>query len=202
LAQEAGMAITAKMVSELRQTTSCGMMDCKNALNECDGDMEKAVDYLRKKGMASASKKEGRATANGLVESYIHPGGQVGVLLEIACETDFVARTDEFKAFCHSIAMHIAAAMPTGLVRDDIDGALVEKEAEIYRGQMKEEGKPDNIIDKIVEGKLDKFYSEVCLMEQKYVKDPDMTIEDVVNSFIGSLGENMAIKRFVRYQIG
>ncbi len=196
------MAITAKMVSELRQTTSCGMMDCKNALNECDGDMEKAVDYLRKKGMASASKKEGRATANGLVESYIHPGGQVGVLLEIACETDFVARTDEFKAFCHSIAMHIAAAMPTGLVRDDIDGALVEKEAEIYRGQMKEEGKPDNIIDKIVEGKLDKFYSEVCLMEQKYVKDPDMTIEDVVNSFIGSLGENMAIKRFVRYQIG
>ncbi|MCP4145251.1 MAG: translation elongation factor Ts [bacterium] len=196
------MAITAKMVSELRQATSCGMMDCKKALNECDGDMEKAVDYLRKKGMASASKKEGRATANGLVESYIHPGGQVGVLLEIACETDFVARTDEFKSFCHSIAMHIAAAMPTGLVREDIDGALIEKEAEIYRGQMKEEGKPDNIIDKIVEGKLDKFYSEVCLMEQKYVKDPDMTIEDVVNSFIGSLGENMAIKRFVRYQIG
>lgn len=196
------MAITAKMVSELRQATSCGMMDCKKALNECDGDMEKAVDYLRKKGMASASKKEGRATANGLVESYIHPGGQVGVLLEIACETDFVARTDEFKAFCHSIAMHIAAAMPTGLVREDIDSALIEKEAEIYRGQMKEEGKPDNIIDKIVEGKLDKFYSEVCLMEQKYVKDPDMTIEDLVNSFIGSLGENMAIKRFVRYQIG
>ncbi|MBT7310821.1 elongation factor Ts, partial [bacterium] len=117
-------------------------------------------------------------------------------------ETDFVARTDEFKAFCHSIAMHIAAAVPSGLVRDDIDGALIEKEAEIYRGQMKEEGKPDNIIDKIVEGKLDKFYSEVCLMEQKYVKDPDMTIEDLVNSFIGSLGENMAIKRFVRYQIG
>ncbi|MBT3316635.1 translation elongation factor Ts [bacterium] len=196
------MAITAKMVSELRQATSCGMMDCKKALNECDGDMDKAVDYLRTKGMASASKKEGRATANGLVESYIHPGGQVGVLLEVACETDFVARTDEFKAFCHSIAMHIAAAVPSGLVRDDIDGALIEKEAEIYRGQMKEEGKPDNIIDKIVEGKLDKFYSEVCLMEQKYVKDPDMTIEDLVNSFIGSLGENMAIKRFVRYQIG
>ena len=196
------MAITAKMVSELRQATSCGMMDCKKALNECDGDMDKAVDYLRKKGMASASKKEGRTTANGLIESYIHPGGQVGVLLEIACETDFVARTDEFKGFCHDVAMHIAATMPKGLVREDIDSALIEKEAEIYRAQMKEEGKPDNIIDKIVEGKLDKFYSDVCLMEQKYVKDSDMTIGDLLNSIIGSLGENMAIKRFVRFQIG
>ena len=196
------MAITAKMVADLRQATSAGMMDCKKALTECDGDFDKAADYLRTKGIAKAAKKEGRATANGLVESYIHPGGQVGVLIEVNCETDFVARTDEFKSFVHDVAMHIAATNPKALDRESVDASLVEKEAEIYRAQMKEEGKPDNIIDKIVQGKVDKFYSEVCLLEQSYVKDPDMTIRQYVQSKIGSLGENMAIKRFARFQIG
>jgi len=196
------MGITAKMVADLRAATNAGMMDCKKALTECDGDFDKAVEYLRTKGIAKAAKKEGRATANGLVESYIHQGGQVGVLVEINCETDFVARTDEFKQFCHDVAMHIAAANPKALDRDSVDASLVEKEAEIYRAQMKEEGKPDNIIDKIVAGKVDKFYSEVCLLEQAYVKDPDMTIQEFLQSKIGSLGENMAIKRFVRFQIG
>lgn len=196
------MGITAKMVADLRAATNAGMMDCKKALTECDGDFDKAVEYLRTKGIAKAAKKEGRATANGLVESYIHQGGQVGVLVEINCETDFVARTDEFKQFCHDVAMHIAAASPQALDRDSVDATLVEKEAEIYRAQMKEEGKPDNIIDKIVAGKVDKFYSEVCLLEQAYVKDPDMTIQEFLQSKIGSLGENMAIKRFERFQIG
>ncbi|MDO9694164.1 MAG: translation elongation factor Ts [Candidatus Latescibacteria bacterium] len=196
------MEITAKMVADLRQQTNAGMMDCKKALSECNGNMDEAADYLRKKGIAKAAKKEGRATANGLVESYIHPGGQVGVLLEVNCETDFVARTDEFKRFVHDVAMHIAAASPVALDRTTVDAALVEKEAEIYKAQMQEEGKPDNIIDKIVKGKIDKFYGEVCLLEQKFVKDPDQTIEDLLKSKIGSLGENMAIRRFVRYQIG
>ena len=196
------MEITAKMVADLRQQTNAGMMDCKKALTECNGNMDEAADYLRKKGIAKAAKKEGRATANGLVESYIHPGGQVGVLLEVNCETDFVARTDEFKHFVHDVAMHIAAAAPVALDRTTVDAALVEKEAEIYKAQMQEEGKPDNIIDKIVKGKIDKFYGEVCLLEQKFVKDPDQTIEDLLKSKIGSLGENMAIRRFVRYQIG
>ncbi len=196
------MDITAKMVSDLRKQTNAGMMDCKKALVECGGEMEQAADYLRKKGISKAASKAGRDTANGLVESYIHPGGQVGVLLEVNCETDFVARTDEFKAFVHDVAMHIAASGPEGLDRKSIDAAVVEKEAEIYRDQMKEEGKPDNIIDKIVQGKIDKFYSEVCLLEQKFVKDPDLTIMDLVKSRIGSLGENMEIKRFVRFQIG
>ncbi|MBK7704062.1 MAG: translation elongation factor Ts [bacterium] len=196
------MEISAKMVADLRQQTNAGMMDCKKALTECNGNMDEAADYLRKKGIAKAAKKEGRATANGLVESYIHPGGQVGVLLEVNCETDFVARTDEFKHFVHDVAMHIAAAAPVALDRTTVDAALVEKEAEIYKAQMQEEGKPDNIIDKIVKGKIDKFYGEVCLLEQKFVKDPDLTIEDLLKSKIGSLGENMAIRRFVRYQIG
>jgi len=196
------MEITAKMVSELRKTTAAGMMDCKRALVECEGDMERAADYLRKKGIAKAAKKAGRATANGLVEAYIHPGGQVGVLLEVACETDFVARTDEFKQLCHDVAMHIAATDPRALDRDGVDASLVEKEAEIYRAQMREEGKPDNIIDKIVAGKLEKFFQEVCLLEQPFVKDSDLTIREYLQSKIGSLGENMEIKRFVRYQIG
>jgi elongation factor Ts len=196
------MDITAKMVGDLRTATNAGMMDCKKALTECDGDMDKAADYLRTKGIAKAVKKEGRETANGLVESYIHPGGQVGVLVEINCETDFVARTDEFKQFVHDVAMHIAAADPQALDRDSVDATLVEKEAEIYKAQMVEEGKPENIIEKIVVGKIDKYYSEICLLEQKYVKDPDVSIEDFVKSKIASLGENMGIKRFERFQIG
>ncbi|MFH1841822.1 MAG: translation elongation factor Ts [bacterium] len=196
------MEISAKMVKELRNLTNAGMMDCKKALSECDGDMEKAAEYLRKKGIASASKKEGRQTSQGIIDSYIHPGGRVGVLLEVACETDFVARTDDFQTLVHNLAMHIAAARPLVIERDEVDSTMVEKEREIYSAQMREQGKPENIIDKIVDGKIDKYYSEVCLLEQAYVKDPDLTIEDYLKSVIGKLGENMIIKRFVRYEIG
>ena len=196
------MDITAKMVKELREGSGAGMMDCKKALTECGGDMDKAMDYLRTKGIASAAKKEGRATSEGLVGSYIHGGGKVGVLIEVACETDFVARTDDFQAFVRNVAMHIAAASPIAVSREEVDSTLIDKEREIYREQMKEQNKPEAIIDKIVEGKVDKYYSEIVLLEQKYVKDPDMTIADYVNSIIGSLGENMAIKRFSRFQIG
>jgi elongation factor Ts len=196
------MDITAKMVKELREATGAGMMDCKKALKESDGDMEKASDYLRKKGIASASKKEGRTTSQGIVGSYIHMGGKVGVLLEVACETDFVARTDDFQEFVHNVAMHIAAASPVAVTREEVDPSLIEKEKEIYRGQMEEQGKPAEMIDKIVEGKVDKYYSEIVLLEQKYVKDPDVTVADYLKSTIGSLGENMQIKRFARFQIG
>ncbi len=196
------MDITAKMVKELREATGAGMMDCKNALKESAGDMDKAGDYLRKKGIASAAKKEGRATSQGIVGSYIHMGGKVGVLLEVACETDFVARTDDFQEFVHNVAMHIAAASPVAVTREEVDPSLIEKEKEIYRGQMEEQGKPAEMIDKIVEGKVDKYYSEIVLLEQKYVKDPDVTVADYLKSIIGSLGENMQIKRFSRFQIG
>jgi elongation factor Ts len=196
------MEITAKMVKELRDLTNAGMMDCKKALAECDGDMEKAAEYLRKKGIAAAAKKEGRQTSQGIVDAYIHPGGRIGVLVEVACETDFVARTDDFQELVHNLAMHIAAAAPIALEREDIDTELVEKERNIYREQMLEQGKPENIIDKIVEGKLDKYYGDVCLLEQKYVKDPDLTIQDLLKSAIGKLGENMVIRRFSRFEIG
>jgi len=196
------MEITAKMVKELREATNAGMMDCKKALTECGGDMDKAADYLRKKGIASAAKKEGRATSQGIIGSYIHMGGKVGVLVEVACETDFVARTDDFQEMVRNLAMHIAAANPLAVTREEVDASLVEKEKEIYRAQMREQGKPDNIVDKIVEGKVDKYYSDVVLLEQKYVKDPDMTVEEYLKSVIGKLGENMQIRRFARYQIG
>ncbi len=196
------MGITAKMVKELRELTGAGMMDCKNALKECEGDLEKAGEYLRKKGIASAAKKEGRTTRQGIVGSYIHMGGKVGVLVEVACETDFVARTDDFQEFVHNVAMHIAAASPLTVTREEVDPSLIEKEKEIYRGQMQEQGKPAEMIDKIVEGKVNKYYSEIVLLEQGYVKDPDMTVEDYLRSIIGSLGENMQIKRFARFQIG
>jgi len=196
------MEITAKMVKELREATGAGMMDCKNALKESAGDMDKAGDYLRKKGIASAAKKEGRATSQGIVGSYIHMGGKVGVLLEVACETDFVARTDDFQEFVHNVAMHIAAASPLALTREEVDPSLIDKEKEIYRAQMEDQGKPAEMIDKIVDGKVDKYYSEIVLLEQKYVKDPDVTVADYLKSIIGSLGENMQIKRFARFQIG
>ena len=196
------MDITAKMVKDLRESTGAGMMDCKKALTESAGDMDKAVDYLRTKGIASAAKKEGRATSQGIVSSYIHGGGKVGVLIEVACETDFVARTDDFQEFVRNLAMHIAAASPAAVTREEVDASVIEKEKEIYREQMKEQNKPADIIDKIVDGKVDKYYSEIVLLEQKYVKDPDMTVADYLNSVIGSLGENMQIKRFARYRIG
>ncbi len=196
------MDITAKMVKELRDATNAGMMDCKKALTECDGDLEKAKEYLRKKGIASAAKKADRATSQGLVGSYIHMGGKVGVLIEVACETDFVARTDDFQELVHNLAMHIAASNPVAVSRDEVDPSLVEKEKEIYAEQLREQGKPEAMIEKIVEGKVGKFYSEVALLEQKYVKDPDLTVEDYLKSVIGKLGENMQVKRFARYAIG
>jgi len=196
------MEISAKMVKELRDATNAGMMDCKKALAECQGDLEKAREYLRKKGIAAAAKKADRITKQGLVGSYIHMGGKVGVLVEVACETDFVARTADFQEMVHNLAMHIAAANPAAVSRDEVDPALVAKEKEIYAAQMREEGKPEQMIEKIVQGKIGKFYSEVVLLEQKYVKDPDLTVEDYIKSVIGKLGENMQVKRFARFTIG
>ncbi len=196
------MSVDAKIVKELRDKTGAGMMDCKAALAESGGDMEKAVDFLRTKGLAAAKKKAGRATNEGLVYSYIHPGGKVGVLVEISCETDFVARTDEFQKFCKDVAMHVAAASPLALNTEDLDPAIVDREREIAKQQAIESGKPENIAEKIVEGRVGKFYKEVCLMEQAYVKDPNMTVKDLVDTTIGSLGENMGIRRFSRFQLG
>ncbi len=194
--------ISAAMVKELREATGSGIMDCKRVLAEADGNMEKAIELLRKKGLAKAAKRAGRSTSEGIVYSYIHTGAKLGVLVEINCESDFVAKTDDFAAFAKDIAMHIAAANPAGLVPEDVDQAMIEKEREIYRAQMLEEGKPENIIDKIVDGKVEKFYKEVCLMSQQYVKDPQKTIEEVLKETIGKIGENIQIKRFARFQIG
>lgn len=196
------MAISAAQVKELREITGAGMMDCKKALAETDGDQEKAIEYLRKKGLQAVDKKAGRATSEGVIQAYIHPGSRLGVLVEINCETDFVARTPDFQEFAKNIAMHIAASKPLAVDRDGISQQMVDKEMEIYRAQMKEQGKPDHIVDKIVQGKMDKFYQEVCLLEQNYVKDTDKTVRDVLNETISKLGENMVIKRFVRFQLG
>ena len=194
--------ISAAMVKELREATGSGIMDCKNALGEAEGDVQKAIDFLRKKGLAKAAKRAGRSTSEGVIYSYIHTGAKLGVLVEINCESDFVAKTDGFLEFAKNIAMHIAAANPEGLVPEDIASSLIEKEKEIFRAQMLEEGKPEKIIDKIVEGKVEKFYKEVCLMSQQYVKDPQKTIDEVLKETIGVIGENIQIKRFTRFQIG
>ncbi len=194
------MQITAKMVGDLRESTGAGLMDCKKALVESGGDIEKAIEYLRKKGIASAAKKAGRDASEGLVDTYIHLGGKVGVLCEINCESDFVAKTDDFKKFVRDIAMHIAAANPVCLSREDIDEALLEKEREVARAQA--EGKPTPDIEKIVEGKVNKFLRENCLLEQAYVKDPKRTVQQMLTEMIARMGENMMIKRFARFQIG
>ncbi len=194
--------ITAQMVKELRQATGSGIMDCKKVLAEADGDMEKAIDLLRKKGLAKAAKRAGRSTSEGLIYSYIHTGSKLGVLVEINCESDFVAKTEAFEAFAKDIAMHIAAANPAGLNPEDVDASIVEREREIYKAQMLEEGKPANMIDKIVEGKVEKFYKDVCLMSQQYIKDPQKSISDLLQETIGKIGENIQIKRFVRFQLG
>nr|WP_320193766.1 translation elongation factor Ts [uncultured Desulfobacter sp.] len=194
--------ITAQMVKELREATGSGIMDCKKVLAEADGNMDKAIELLRKKGLAKAAKRAGRSTSEGIIYSYIHTGAKLGVLLEVNCESDFVAKTEDFEAFAKDIAMHIAAANPAGLVPEDVDQSVIEKEREIYRAQMLEEGKPENIIDKIVDGKVEKFYKEVCLLSQQYIKDPQKTIEDVLKETIGKIGENIQIKRFARFQIG
>jgi len=194
--------ITAQMVKELRGATGSGIMDCKRVLAEADGDLDKAIDLLRKKGLAKAAKRAGRSTSEGIIYSYIHTGAKLGVLLEVNCESDFVAKTEDFANFAKDIAMHIAAANPAGLVPEDVDSSVIEKEREIYRAQMLEEGKPENIIDKIVDGKVEKFYKEVCLLSQQYIKDSQKTVEDVLKETIGKIGENIQIKRFARFQIG
>lgn len=194
--------ITAKMVKELRDKTGAGMMDCKKALAENDGDVEKSIKYLREQGIASASKKAGRDTSEGLIYSYIHPGDKLGVLIEINCETDFVARTEDFRNFAKDIAMQVAAAEPKVVSRDKVSPELIDAEKEVYKAQAEKEGKPANIVEKIIEGRIEKFYGEVCLMEQAFVKDNDKTITDVVNAAIAQLGENINVKRFVRFRLG
>lgn len=196
------MEITAKLVKELRDQTGAGMMDCKKVLGEADGDMEKATTLLREKGIAKAASKSDRATTEGVIATYIHQGDKLGVMVEIACETDFVARTDEFKTFSRNVAMHIAASSPVCVNREDVDSELVEKEKEIYRHQGEQEGKPANIVEKIIEGRVDKFFGEIVLMEQPFVKDPDKSVGDLVKGTIGSLGENIIIKRFSRFALG
>ena len=196
------MKITAQMVKDLREKTNAGMMDCKKALGETEGDMEKAVNLLRQKGLAVAAKRADRATSEGVVECYIHGGGKLGVMVEVGCETDFVAKTDGFKEFARDIAMHIAAVNPVSVSRDDVPAELVEREKEIYTAQALESGKPENIVEKIVTGKIEKYLSEICLMEQKYVKDPDLSIQDLLNELVAKMGENISIKRFARFQIG
>ncbi len=196
------MSVTASMVKELRERTGAPMMDCKNALVETDGDIEKAIDSLRTKGLAKAAKKAGRATAEGLIGSYIHAGGKIGVLVEVNCETDFVARTDEFAELVSDIAMHVAAADPKFVSREEVTEEDLERERKIFREQALEEGKPENIVDRIVEGKIGKYYSECCLLEQDFVKDPDMTVQELITAKIAKIGENMQVNRFVRFALG
>ena len=194
--------ISAKMVMQLREKTGAGIMDCKGALTQCDGDMDKALDFLRKKGLATAAKRAGRAMTEGIVESYIHMDSKRGVLVEVNCETDFVAKNDDFKAFAKNIAMHIAATNPVGIRPEDVPEEIIAKEKEIYHGQVLEMGKPEKIADKIVEGKLQKYFKENCLMDQAYVRNPDMTVADLLNEMIAKIGENISIKRFARFKIG
>ena len=193
---------TAQQVKELREKTGAGMMDCKKALVQCNDDMEKAIEFLREKGLASASKKAGRIAAEGIVESYIHLGGKIGVLVEVNCETDFVAKNEDFRAFVKDIAMHIAASNPLYLNEEDVPAEIIEKEKSILKAQALNEGKPEKIVDKMVEGRIKKFYSEICLLDQPFVKDPDKTIQKLVNEQISTIGENVKIRRFARFQMG
>ena len=194
--------ISAQMVKELRETTGAGMMDCKKALTAVEGDMDKAIDFLREKGLAAAAKKAGRVAAEGLVEAYIHGGGRIGVLVEVNCETDFVAKTDAFKELVKDIAMHIAATNPSYLKREEVPTAELEHEQAVLAEQARNEGKPEKIIEKMVAGRIEKYYKEVCLMEQPFVKDPDKTISDLITESIAKIGENISIRRFTRYQLG
>ena len=196
------MAITASMVIELREMTGAGMMDCKKALSATDGDLEKAIDFLREKGLAAAAKKAGRVAAEGLVEAYIHGGGRIGVLVEVNCETDFVAKTDAFKELVKDIAMHIAATNPSYLKREEVPTAELEHEQAVLAEQARNEGKPEKIIEKMVAGRIEIYYKEVSLMEQPFVKDPDKTISDLITESIAKIGENISIRRFTRYQLG
>ncbi|NIP43787.1 MAG: translation elongation factor Ts [candidate division Zixibacteria bacterium] len=196
------MAISAKTVKELRDKTNAGMMDCKKALEEAGGDLEKAVEVLREKGIAKAAKKSGRTTNEGLIAAYIHPGDKLGVLVEVNCETDFVAKTDDFKNLVHDISMQVAAANPLVVNREELPQEVLEKEKQIYKTQALNEGKPEKIVDKIVEGRIEKYLKEVCLLEQPFIRDQDKSITDLLNETIATLGENITIKRFSRYRLG
>lgn len=196
------MEISMELIKELRQRTGAGVVDCKMALQESKGNIEAAIDYLRRKGLATAAKKAGRIATEGLIGSYIHAGGKMGVLVEINCETDFVARTEEFQNFVKNIAMHIAAANPQYIRREDVPLEVIEKEREIYRTQALDSGKPEKVIPKIVEGKLERFFSEVCLLEQTYFRDSDMIVKEVLDQMIAKFGENITIRRFARFQLG
>ena len=196
------MSFTAKDVMALRERTGAGMMDCKNALVETNGDMEKAIDFLREKGMAKAAKKAGRIAAEGIVDSYIHMGGKIGVLLEINCETDFVARGEQFKELSHDICLHIAAANPSYLTKEEVPAEVIEREKAVLKAQALEEGKPAQIVEKMVEGRIKSFYDDNCLLNQKFVKDPSKTIEQLVVEATATIGEKIAIRRFVRFEMG
>ena len=196
------MEVSASMVKDLREKTGAGMMDCKKALAESAGNFEKAVDYLRQKGLATAARRAGKVASEGQIGSYVHAGGKIGVMVEVNCETDFVAKTDDFQAFAKDVAMHIAASSPLYIQRENVPPEVLEREREIYRAQAREAGKPEKIMEKIVEGKLEKYYSEVCLLEQPFIKDPDRTVQDLLNGLIGKLGEKVEIRRFIRFQVG
>lgn len=196
------MEITTAMVKELREATGAGVLDCRKALEATGGDFEAAVAYLREKGLAEAAKKVDRTAREGLIEAYVHPGNRVGVILELNCETDFVARTEEFRRLAHDLTLHIAFANPRYVSRDQVPAEVVDEERRIYRSQALEEGKPENVVDRIVAGKLEKFFQSVCLLEQSFVKDEDRTVEQVLKEHTALLGENIVIRRFVRYELG
>ena len=196
------MAVNASAVKELREKTGAGMLDCKKALEEANGDITKAAELLREKGLSAAASKAGRAATEGVVESYIHAGGRIGVLVEVNCETDFVGKTDQFRDFVRDVAMHIAAAAPKYVSREEVDATELDKEREILKNQALNEGKPAHIVEKMVEGRLSKYYEEFCLLEQSFVKDPDKTIAQLVNEKIATIGENISIRRFVRFELG
>jgi len=196
------MEISAKLVKDLREKTGAGMMDCKNALVEAKGDMDQAVVVLRKKGLASAQKKAARVAAEGMIGHYIHAGGKLGVLVEVNCETDFAARSEEFQVLVKDIAMHVAAQNPLFVKREDVPAEVLEKEKEIYKDQARASGKPANIIDKIAEGKLESYYEMACLYDQKFVKDPNITVKDLINNLVAKIGENIQVRRFARFKTG
>ena len=196
------MEVTASMVKDLREQTGAGMMDCKKALTETEGNIEKAVDFLREKGLAAAAKKAGRVAAEGVVETYVHGGGRIGVMVEINCETDFVAKTDDFKSLAHDIALQIAAKNPMVVRREEVSEEVLEHEREVLRAQALNEGKPANIVEKMIVGRIEKYYKEICLMEQEFIKDPDKTISQLINEKIAKIGENITVRRFTVYQLG
>ncbi|WP_211745916.1 translation elongation factor Ts [Paenibacillus sp. Marseille-Q4541] len=196
------MAVDAKLVKELREKTGAGMLDCKKALEEANNDVNKAIEILREKGLSAAANKAGRAATEGVVQSYIHAGGRIGVLVEVNCETDFVAMTDQFKEFARDIAMQIAASSPRYVSREEVPQEELEKEKEILKAQALNEGKPEKIVEKMVEGRIGKYYEEFCLLEQSFVKDPDKTIQQLLNEKISTIGENISIRRFTRYELG